>query len=96
LAKQANKFVHPLAKAVSHVAHTPLGNVAHPASHPSVGSWLMSNALVSHVTAVQPLLVLDVHEEHVAFDTTAHGLASQQSEAVHVVVAQVFVSTSFK
>jgi len=76
----------PLA-AVPSEAHTP--------SHPSVGSWLVSNLFATHFTAVHPLDWILVQDVQVPPGTVAHSVV-QQSEAVHVPVAQVFDSTSFK
>merc|ERR1712021_298706 len=45
-------LVHPLATAALHSLQVPYGTAAHPTSHPSFGSLLVSNLLAAQVAAV--------------------------------------------
>ena len=66
-----------------HVSHVPLVTAGQPASHPSVGTPLVSNLLVSHEDiAVHPLATAVVQVEQMPLVATQFA-ASQQVASSH-------------
>jgi hypothetical protein len=70
--------VHPLALGLIQLSHVPCTTIKQPASHPSVGSLLVSNLFEEQVTDVHPLALALIQLSHVP-PGTVEQISSQHS-----------------